>query len=208
MDPGPSTATHADYSRMLVHSILTMPPATPTLLPLRRLASCSSQAILSALFQELATQIVIDRDGVSRLSKSTAALTAAIVAMPRGPSGLSLSPYLLQIFTPSILARLPDTPIVPDTLETLTALIGTVVMSLRSRIQAHKAAGAYIFRNDNLDVDAVKSEVGESYDDDFDSLVSEFVRWCETAKADPTRVQLLHKLQSRPEYSKHFITTT
>lgn len=194
---GPSTATHADSTRLLIHAALSTPPNGPSALPFKHLALFSPQSVLSALFQELSGVIVTDREGASSLSRTSIIVISAIVTTPRGTSNLSLLPYLLEVFVPSILARHQDVTLMPNGLDILTLLVGTGVTSLRSKAQARGTIAAHMART--MSVPTTEGSIPY----DVDALVHKFVQWLEASNA--SRTLLLQKLRLRSEFAGQFV---
>lgn len=87
-------------------------------------------------------------------------------------------------------------------LDTLSFIIGTGVVSLRSKNQARSVAVAHFNKSGR------GAPLGDSLDwEDFDQVVVDFVRWLERpqGRLPDERQSLLQKLRLTPEYAGHFV---
>lgn len=182
-----------------------MSPNEPFCLPLRHLSLFPPHAVLDALYQELNGRYVPDREsfnGIS-ISRPTFLITSAVLTTPNVHIGSSFVPYMLAIWVPKVSGIYCDRDASANELDLLSFLIGTGVVSYRSKTQARSVAVAYFNR--------LGREPPFNGDDlswgDFDLVVASFIQWLErpVMNALTMRRSLLQKLRLTPEYVGQFV---
>lgn len=105
--------------------------------------------------------------------------------------------FVLKVFVPSTLATRPDISTNSSDLDTLALVIGTCVVSLRTRDHARGVVKSVLGENE------AESRVGRG--ENVDELVGSFVKWLSVSKAPSSRNDLLIKLRSRPDFAGQFV---
>jgi len=197
---GTSPATHVDAPETFIHAAFNMSPSEPFTFPLHHLSLFSPDAVLNALTQEVNRRFFPDQNGLSGVPRPVLLITSAVLTTPNVHAGPSFVPYLLTIWVPKMLGFCVHNAI---KVETLSFLVGTGVMSLRSKSQARGIVMAHFNKlgtGSPLKEDSPNSE-------DFDQIITGFVRWLEQPQGWflNTRQSLLQKLRLTPEYAGQFV---
>jgi len=197
---GTSPATHVDAPETFIHAAFNISPSEPFTFPLHHLSLFPPDAVLNALTQEVNRRFFPDRDGLNGVPRPVLLITSAVLTTPNVHAGPSFVPYLLTIWVPKMLGFCVHDAI---KVETLSFLIGTGVVSLRSKSQARGIVMAHFNKlgtGPPLKEDSPNSE-------DFDQIVTGFVRWLEQPQGWflNTRQSLLQKLRLTPEYAGQFV---
>jgi hypothetical protein len=200
---GPSTVSHVDTPEAFIHAALNTSPNEPFRLPLHHLSLFCPMAVLDALYQELKGRYIPDPEGFNNASRPVLLITSAVLTTPNVHIGSSFVPYMLAIWVPRISCTYWSRDITANELDTLSFLVGTGVVSHRSKSQARSIALAHFnklgrgppFKGDDLSWG------------DFDQVLASFVQWLEMSglRTSTMRRSLLQKLRLTPEYAGQFV---